>query len=307
MLKNLDQRTQYWTKFKTVKMQGATPWVPFKRHKHYFRNRHVLEIGPGDGRQARVLRKLASRYEIADITPEVLEQYEPSHRICDYTETFGAFEVITFWYVLHHVLEAEQDLFMEFLKRNLAEGGVLAFNSPEEGQTDDMGREPGCGTSPVFPGDVRVLLDKHALHVVGSAAVEASVPKRSRKRICHSLHADRIHVRIEHEGSSAATTLQGSEYAWAARFMLDGFGLEPELHERRGHEPRDFPFSRARRIERGIDRLGLDQSNQHVTDVVVVDGNRHSAKIAAKRTRTVPFRPPNNAWPHPLANLPELP
>jgi 2-polyprenyl-3-methyl-5-hydroxy-6-metoxy-1,4-benzoquinol methylase len=169
MLRDLEKRRQFWADrprygYCDTTVQG----LPFLGHEDVFRGKHVLEIGPGGGMQSEVIRPLASYYAVADISPEVLlrfsESFCPTYRLEDYKgDLHHHFDVITFWYVIHHVLVEERTDFLMFLLRHLNPGGCLFFNTPDEGHPN-LG-DDGVWTSPHTAAEIRILLEYHGLSV----------------------------------------------------------------------------------------------------------------------------------------------
>ena len=133
-----DDRVQHWRRDHTEVAQGDSPPIPFDGEVYNeFRMWHVLELGPGEGRQFRKVAPICASYSIADIVPEVLQlpiynNVAGKFLITDYTsDNFGKmFDVIHFWYVLHHVLEWELRDFFLFCFRHLCKYGTLVFNTP---------------------------------------------------------------------------------------------------------------------------------------------------------------------------------
>ncbi len=131
---NLERRREFWSVHSAAACQGAT--VPIDHHidPAWFYDRDVLEIGPGEGRQTRILKGMAANYAVADICQEVLDRfpnlatmllsgYEP--RTCPFVDT------VTFWYVLHHVTRSEGLQFLKFVHSCLhpVESSLIVFNS----------------------------------------------------------------------------------------------------------------------------------------------------------------------------------
>ena len=92
------------------------------------------------------------RYSVADISPVVLGQIfykdcEHKLQIHSFEDNFGIqFQVIHFWYVLHHIMKEEVIPFVQFIERHLEQGGHVLFNTPnlnEGGYAND-----GLNTTP---------------------------------------------------------------------------------------------------------------------------------------------------------------
>mgnify|MGYP001587806125 CR=1 FL=1 len=106
---------------------------PFEGIEGLFIGRDVLEIGPGHGRQCRRLVDVAKSYSVCDIVPMDEPAFDGLQKfvIEDYSVDMGAdFDVIHFWYVLHHVPISELSPFFEFVSRHLLKGGHAMFNTP---------------------------------------------------------------------------------------------------------------------------------------------------------------------------------
>lgn len=109
---------------------------PFAAVEGTFVNKCVLEIGPGRGRQYDRLKSSVMEYSICDIAPDALKEklfLFCRHRFLlkDYSNDFGQrFDIVHFWYVLHHVQYTELRAFFEFVARHLRAGGVALFNTP---------------------------------------------------------------------------------------------------------------------------------------------------------------------------------
>jgi len=112
----------------------------------------VLEIGPGRGRTYARLKDVVTGYSICDISPDTL--IDPvfdgvwyRFLLTDYRlDFYRCFDVIHFWYVLHHIKMNELEDFFGFVLRHLAPKGCVAFNTP----SDDPG---GIDSARPYPGD----------------------------------------------------------------------------------------------------------------------------------------------------------
>lgn len=180
MIECLTQRSQFWTEHHIAKCQGNSIARPFEAIPDYpdvLIDRTILEIGPGEGRQARVASRLGAVYAIADISPGVLgrAQYAGFGRflITDYaSDDFDArFDVVCFWYVLHHVLLDEADAFFGFVKRHMKPGGSAIFNAPHANPASQIaaGNGNGLQTTPWTIPHVLELVERHGLSVRFSA------------------------------------------------------------------------------------------------------------------------------------------
>ncbi len=132
-MKDLDIRRDWWKTHHFECEQAETPTDLLAQHISIFRNMSVLEIGPGEGRQKRLVDTITSRYSIADISPDVIERYKhiDSFLISDYTEDFQKkFDIVHFWYVIHHVLAEEVERFIDLVNRHVKKDGLIMFNHP---------------------------------------------------------------------------------------------------------------------------------------------------------------------------------
>lgn len=142
MIQNLKQRKEFWGKRKnrgpidgSHDISGSMPY-PFEAHVELFKSKDVLELGPGNGRQYDVLKDVVKRYSVCDISSEALGEgcfvNLSKHLLYDYKQDLlETFEIIHFWYVLHHVTFSELDLFFGFVYRHLKVGGCVLFNTPQ--------------------------------------------------------------------------------------------------------------------------------------------------------------------------------
>lgn len=137
-MESLPKRRTYWETYHTERWQGPSlpnPYADTENFAALYRQKNVLELGPGDGRQFKELSPLAATYSIADIVPAVLHKslYDqvPKFVIQGWDDTLpGHFDTICFWYVFHHITKAEVSAFLAFLVRHLVPDGCLHFNLP---------------------------------------------------------------------------------------------------------------------------------------------------------------------------------
>jgi SAM-dependent methyltransferase len=154
-LYNKDARLRHWggSGWKT-KNQGDSLAFPFSGLMDFFHAKDVLEIGPGEGRQANYTMPFCASYSVADIINVVLDSplyLGCKHRflIESYDVDFGIqFDVIHFWYVLHHVPRVEIRDFVDFLCRHLKPGGKVMFNTPVLEYDDGCYGDDGVNTTP---------------------------------------------------------------------------------------------------------------------------------------------------------------
>jgi SAM-dependent methyltransferase len=171
MLTHLGRRINFWnTNYFVENMSDSLP-TPFMDYLDDFKDKSVLEIGPGGGRQFMVAYSLSAFYAVADISEEVLSNpfYKkiPHFYIEDYSQRFlMTFDVVHFWYVLHHVLRKELDSFFGFVSRHLVEDGIALFNSapldyPKGGYKGD-----GISTTKFTLKEVVKALERNSLEVL---------------------------------------------------------------------------------------------------------------------------------------------
>lgn len=151
-MKDIDERISFWNEKHVVEFQGASPSHKFlEDYLCIFENKRVMEIGPGEGRQFLYLKEniFPSKYAVMDISPKVLENefYRDleKYQISSYKNDFGSvYDIIHFWYVIHHILFEEIPDFKDFLLRHLSKDGDLIFNVPYnlgEGSLGDDGKK----------------------------------------------------------------------------------------------------------------------------------------------------------------------
>lgn len=126
---------------------------PFAPVEHLFAGKDVLEIGPGRGRQYDRLGGAVASYGVCDLSPAALDEPALDGVACkllleDYAIDFGRrFDVVHFWYVLHHVKRAEMGAFFAFVARHSRPSGLALFNSPQDGNAPEWYRGDGMGTT----------------------------------------------------------------------------------------------------------------------------------------------------------------
>lgn len=133
-------------------MTDSLPY-PFEGLEALFTGQDVLEIGPGRGRQFERLWNKTRTYSVCDISPAALEKpvFAPAKArflISSYKENLlQSFDVIHFWYVLHHVKVDELSDFFRFIARHLRPNGLAIFNSPQTGNHRAWYTGDGIGTT----------------------------------------------------------------------------------------------------------------------------------------------------------------
>lgn len=142
-LTNLERRRWLWNHRSTRgpelghDLRDSLPY-PFEPSiQMIFDGKDTLEIGPGNGRQYERVRDRTKSYCICDISQGALD--EPVFNSADgrfliesWSQTLGrTFDLIHFWYVLHHIRLDELINFFDFVSRHLRDDGLVAFNSPQ--------------------------------------------------------------------------------------------------------------------------------------------------------------------------------
>lgn len=131
---DLEARAKFWGELETHSYGGGSLPFPYKRFENLFLGKKVLEIGPGAGRQFHELFRVAASYSVADISQQVLDKEDykkvPKHLITSYQmEHVGEFDIVHFWYVVHHVKPSELDEFAQFVSKHVKPGGYVLFNT----------------------------------------------------------------------------------------------------------------------------------------------------------------------------------
>jgi SAM-dependent methyltransferase len=149
---------------------------PFEEYLDDFKDRSVLEIGPGDGRQFNIVYPLSSFYVVADISNCVLSndlyQYIPRFNIVDYKFSFPyAFDVVHFWYVLHHVLKEELYDFFNFVFRHMENDGIALFNTAPLDYPRGGYKSNGISTTKFKPSVIRSALTNNNLTIVSEKEI----------------------------------------------------------------------------------------------------------------------------------------
>ena len=140
---------------------------PFLGHEHLFEDNDVLEIGPGRGRQYDYLKDLVAYYSIADISNEILDEacfdlVDDKILLSDYNDNFATqFDIIHFWYVLHHVREEEVEMFFTFIHRHLVEKGLVLFNTPQLQNDREIYLGDGISTTYYSLTQILKVMEKH--------------------------------------------------------------------------------------------------------------------------------------------------
>jgi 2-polyprenyl-3-methyl-5-hydroxy-6-metoxy-1,4-benzoquinol methylase len=133
-IQELEKRIEFWDDESNYIYPEETET---SEQQQYFKNKDVLEIGPGKGRQFKRLEHISKRYSIADISRKILddklyENVENKYLIDNYFMTLGKkFDVIHLWFVIHHLTNTEVYSIVNFLFNHLKEDGVILFNYPD--------------------------------------------------------------------------------------------------------------------------------------------------------------------------------
>lgn len=150
------ERKDFWDVKHKSDCQGTTTFVMLKENLDLFTDKKVLEIGPGEGRQFNLVKGQTQDYSIADISQATLDEKNyvnnvEKYLLEDYSQDFDVkFDVIHFWYVIHHVRLEEIHSFFGFLDRHLTEDGLLIFNFPETVTfTEGVLENDGIKTTPL--------------------------------------------------------------------------------------------------------------------------------------------------------------
>jgi hypothetical protein len=164
---NFYQRDEFWSE-KTRLKSFATEWFNEEMKKamlnfEIFRGKHVLEIGPGIGRQFDVIRPYTKTYSIADISWKNINLpiFEGSDKfpvskyiLYQYGDLRHKWEVIHFWFVIHHILHDEIHKFIDFIYRHIMDNGYVIFNAPIADTGGDRFKEDGMSTTPWKNGEL---------------------------------------------------------------------------------------------------------------------------------------------------------
>lgn len=129
-----------------------------------FDDKDVLEIGPGNGRQYERVKDRCKTCSILDLSPAVLKEpvFSKStgkYLLEDWDQSLGRlFDVVHFWYVLHHIRQDELRSFFDLIARHLRHGGLVCFNSPQPINVQGLPEGDGIGTTWTDPYIVQVAL-----------------------------------------------------------------------------------------------------------------------------------------------------
>ena len=177
---NIEERLEHWSTGWTARNQGDSDPAPFIDYVKYFVDADVLEIGPGEGRAYEVVRRIVKSYSIADISEEVLKAPVwngiDKQLLRGYNVHFAVdFDVVHFWYVLHHIPRCELYDFLEWVRCQLRRGGMLMFNTPYLGFHEGAYADNGVLTTPYTAHDIIELIEPYFnLHYLDGTKVGRS-------------------------------------------------------------------------------------------------------------------------------------
>ena len=173
MIDDLELRRAHWDKPENRAprdehdLTDSLPY-PFEGVEHLFDGKDVLEIGPGRGRQYERIKTAVQSYSVCDISPAALTEpvfadVTARYLLSDYGKDFtDRFDVVHFWYVLHHVRLDELGNFFGFVARHLRTSGMALFNSPQVG--DVLAYRPGDGLGTTLM-DRATVMTAYASHL----------------------------------------------------------------------------------------------------------------------------------------------
>ena len=124
------ERIDWWDTRHKIDYQGQTRTNYLDNNLDLFIGKKVLEIGPGEGRQYNKVSKISADYYVMDISQKVLDNYPQDKTILinSYTPIEQTFDIVHFWYVIHHVIPEELEEFLNFVVS--MSSGLIMFNAP---------------------------------------------------------------------------------------------------------------------------------------------------------------------------------
>ena len=172
MIKNIENRIDFWNERHKIKYQGNT-YYNENLIKKYSYNSTVLEIGPGEGRQFQIAYPCCKEYSIADISPNVLlselynkEKVKNKYLIDRYEKFLDKyFEFIHFWYVLHHIKLEEDIDFFRFIRNCMNKYSILVFNFSENTKAKFVHND-GVKTTNRKIGYIKSILEMNNLNIM---------------------------------------------------------------------------------------------------------------------------------------------
>ena len=156
--RNNRDRLKFWNKVGPVSRVGKGdedfPYKAYDEWESFFKDKNVLEIGPGAGKQLNEVASLATEYSVADVADLVLKLYPEKKNRKSYKIDFDfsnsirkKYDTIVAWYVVHHVLREEIDGFIDFLSSTLKKDGVAVFNIPDRDHGNTAADNDGTKTT----------------------------------------------------------------------------------------------------------------------------------------------------------------
>lgn len=156
-MKNYQDRVDFWSDQSRLN-RFDDKWINAEiitalDHLEIFNCKDVLEIGPGIGRQFTMFKEYTNSYELADISSKVLDNDIYKLHYCNVIKTWSdrlkvKYDIITFWFVIHHVTYDEIGAMIKFCYRHLRPKGLVIFNSPIKNQSRKMYKANGMRTTP---------------------------------------------------------------------------------------------------------------------------------------------------------------
>jgi SAM-dependent methyltransferase len=167
---NKEKRLEHWSTGWTAKNQGDSDPAPFIDYVKYFVDADVLEIGPGEGRAYEVIKRVVESYAIADISQQVLDApvWDGIDKLLleGFRKSFArTFDVVHFWYVLHHVPRCEMFEFFMWVCDHLKKDGTLLFNTPFLGFHEGAYKDDGVLTTRYTVGEITAMLEPYFQHL----------------------------------------------------------------------------------------------------------------------------------------------
>ena len=152
-MENLNRAISHDSKHKKLSnKKNQSIYIPFLNDIDLYIDKDVLEIGAGVGRQYIHVKDRVKKYSIADIfkpnlNNSMFKEVKNKYLIKDYkTDDFKIkFDIIHFWFVIHHVFNSELKDFVDFLDRHLKKDGKLLFNYPGHGTVMNYADGDGDG------------------------------------------------------------------------------------------------------------------------------------------------------------------
>lgn len=182
-MKNLKERSKFWSDPEKLSRPNLK-WYDDKTLEAFndfkiFKDKKVLEIGMGLGEQFKKISPFAKEYHIADISESNLNN--PIFDKCTKflikswkLDTHNKYDIITFWYVVHHSYKEELRPFINFLMKHLKKEGLLIFNSPLEHRHSTRFYEDGIRTTLWLKGEVKSIFQEKPLELIFHSEFEGN-------------------------------------------------------------------------------------------------------------------------------------